>query len=86
MERRRKLRLGDKEFDAIEIPFQTGAEHWNEYLLNDGSVLKMKQVATQIFRLEGEYDGEGNPRYIVKSTNVLSVSASDDLMRKKGDE
>ena len=34
VERRRKERLPDgREVDTIEMPFQTGAEHWNEYVL-----------------------------------------------------
>ncbi len=77
MERRRKIRVGDNLVDAIEIGFQTGGEHWNEYLLNDGSVVRLKPVVTEVLRLEGQYDPEGNPVYIVKSASVVSVSASE---------
>lgn len=65
------------------MPFQTGGEHWNEYLVEDGSVLRVKLVATEIVRLDGQYDQEGNPIYMVNSTNVLAVSAPEDLMRKE---
>jgi hypothetical protein len=78
MERRRKIKLPDgRTVDAIEMPFQTGAEHWNEYLLHDGSVLKLKTVVTEVLKIEGEYDADGNPQYALKSTQIVSVSPSD---------
>ena len=66
------------------MPFQTGGEHWNEYLVDDGSVLRLKLVATEVIRLDGQFDQEGNPLYMVNSTNVLTVSAPEDLMHKEG--
>ncbi len=76
-QRRRKVRVGNDEVEALEMPFQNVAEHWNEYLLTDGSVLRLKSVVTEILRVEDHYDAEGNPQYLVKSAQVVSVSASD---------
>lgn len=86
MERRRKVNLNGQDYQAVEIPFQTGAEHWNEYLLNDGTVIKLRTVTSQVLRVEGEYDNDGNPRYVVKSTNVMAVSAPDKLRKPDGEE
>jgi hypothetical protein len=66
------------------MPFQTGGEHWNEYLLDDGTVLRMKLVVTEVVRLEGMYDLKGDPSYAVQSTNVTAVSAPDELRKKDG--
>jgi hypothetical protein len=78
MERRRKIPAADGSLlDAIEMPFQTGAEHWNEYLLHDGSVVRVKTVVTEVYRIEGKYDAEGNPQYVLKSTQIVSLSPSD---------
>ena len=76
-ELQRKVRLGDADVDALEMPYQNIAEHWNEYLLNDGSVLRLKSVVTNILKLVDRYDAEGNPQYLVKSAQIVSVSASD---------
>ena len=57
----------------------------NEYLVEDGSVLRVKLVATEVIRLDDQYDNEGNPIYVVNSTNVLAVSAPEALMRKEGE-
>ena len=49
MNRRTTVRLPDgRELPAIELGFQTGGEHWNEYMLDDGSVIKVKLVVTNV--------------------------------------
>ncbi len=76
--RQRKIPLGDGgSADATEMSFQTSAEHWNEYLLNDGSVVKLKTVVTDVLEMDGKFDAEGNPIYVIKSTQVVSVSPSE---------
>lgn len=82
MERRKKMIWQGREVQAIELSFQSGGEHWNEYLVDDGSVIKQKTVATEILRIEGEYDGEGNPLYVIKSASLVSVSAPDKLRKQ----
>lgn len=77
-----KLNLGGREVWGEVIPVQQAQEGWSQYLLADGSIVKMKVVVTDVFRVENEYDAEGNPIYYLKSTNVLSVNASEELRRK----
>lgn len=84
MNRRTKVRLPDgREVGALELGFQTSGEHWNEYLLDDGSVVRIKLIMTSVARVEGEFDPSGAPVYVAQSTNVMSVSPPDEL-RKKG--
>ncbi len=71
-----------RETDAVDVDFQIRKEDWNEYLLMDGSIVKMKLVVSGILRVQGEYDNEGNPVYIVRSQNVMAVKAPDSLRRK----
>ncbi len=83
VERKKKLDLpGMGEVEVTEIGFHASGEHWNEYLADDGSVIRIKLVATEVLRVDGQYDAEGNPAYFVKSTNVTNVSAPEDLRRK----
>jgi hypothetical protein len=65
-----------------EVEFQTRKEDWNEYQLMDGTVIKMKLVVSEIFRIEGVYDSEGNPAYRIKSANLPVVKSPDALKRK----
>ncbi len=83
MERKRKLKLPTgQEVDATVLSFQAGGEHWNEYLVDDGTVIRVKFVATEVLRLDGQYDAQDNPVYLVQSTNVMAVSSPDKLKRK----
>lgn len=81
---KRKIRLGPEgpEKEAQLIDVQQSNEHWNQYLLGDGTVIKMKLVATEVWRVDGEYDQDGNPMYVVKSSNVLTVNPPDELRKK----
>lgn len=65
------------------MPFQTGGEHWNEYLVDDGTVVRVKLVVTQIIRLDGEYDAQGDPLYSVQSTTVSSITAPEELRQSE---
>ena len=75
--------LGE-EAEATPVEINQTSENWNQYLLDDGSVLKIKLVATNVLRVEGKFDDEHNPVYLVKSTNIMSVKSPDNLKRKSG--
>lgn len=80
---KRKIQLGQEIVDATPLTFRSSGENWNEYLLGDGTVVRVKLVATEAFRIDGRYDNEGNPLYLVRSSNVMVVSAPPSL-RKNG--
>lgn len=82
---RRKISVGPgvPEKDAQLIEIQQSNEHWNQYLLGDGTVIKLKPVATEVWRIEGEWDNDGNPIYVIKSSNVVTVNPPDELRRPK---
>ena len=71
-----------REVEATVMPFQVGGEHWNEYVVDDGTIVKLKPVVTEIMRVDGHFDQNGDPVYVVQATNVLAVSAPDDLRKK----
>ena len=76
MERKRQIRTPTGDFvDATELGFRATGEHWSEYLLDDGTVARLKLVATNVYRLDGQRDAKGQPVYVIESTNVVSISA-----------
>ena len=84
--RKRKVRAPNGEMvEATELSFQNAREHWNEYLLDDGTIIKLKPVATEVFKLDGQYDPQGNPIYILQSTNVLVVNVPEEMKRPKAE-
>jgi hypothetical protein len=82
---KRQIPLPDGNFiEGTVVPFQTTGEHWNEYLLDDGTVLRIKLVAMEVVRADDQFDPQGNPLYFLQSQNVLAVNAPERL-RKGGD-
>jgi hypothetical protein len=81
VERKKRTTWDGREVQATEHLFRAAGEFWNEYLIDDGSVLRLKIVMTEVNRLEGEYDDEGQPVYAIKSVNAMSVSAPKHLRR-----
>jgi hypothetical protein len=77
-----KINFGNEVVEATPVDVNSASEYFNQYFLEDGTVLRMKLVATKAFRIDGRFDPEGNPVYFVQSTNVLSVDAPTGLKRK----
>ncbi len=82
MERTIKVPYEGKTVEGLDMDFKSIKEDWNEYQINDGTIVRMKVVVTNIAKVTDKYDNEGNPVYIVKSSNVLAISAPEKL--KKG--
>jgi hypothetical protein len=80
--RKKKINLGGSIVEGTEIGFRSSGEHWNEYLLDDGTVLRIKLVVSSVVLIDNMYDAEGEPVYYVRSTNVMGVSALEDLRRR----
>jgi hypothetical protein len=78
-----KINFQGHDVEATEVQFQTHKEDWNEYQLMDGTVIKIKTVMGEIFRIEGMYDSEGNPVYQVKTSNLLIVKSPDALKKSQ---
>lgn len=69
------------EVEATNVDFETMKEDWNEYKLEDGTVLRFKTVVSSIIRTENYDPMTGDPVYHVRSTNILRVKAPDELKR-----
>lgn len=77
-----KINFGNELVEATPVNVNQANEYFNQYFLEDGTVLKMKLVATKVFRIDDRYDQEGNPIYFVQSTNVLSVDSPSHLKKQ----
>ena len=58
MKEKKRMAWDGREVEATEHLFRAAGEFWNDYLVDDGSVLRLKIVMTEVNRLEGEYDDE----------------------------
>lgn len=75
-ETKRKLPLFGCEIDVSDVPIVDLTEYFNQYTLEDGSVIKVKGTATRVVRVDDHFLPDGSPIYIVYMTPVTSVQSS----------
>ena len=76
-----KINYRGQKVDGLDVRFKVGREDWNEYNLEDGTELRMRLIVSEIVMVPDQFDKEGNPVYVVKSSNLL-VAKSPDHLRK----
>jgi hypothetical protein len=64
------------------VAFETKGEQWSEYVLTDGSLMKLKTVLMDVVRLDDEYTAQGDPVYMFTAQQVLGVVPNPDLKKK----
>jgi len=66
---------------ASEVPIEESTERWTEVKLEDGTVFRIKPTVLSATRLEGHYDQEGNPFYLIKNAPVIALVQVPDHLR-----
>ena len=69
--------------DAVDIGINESSEKWSEFTLEDGTILRAKIVLLGAGRIDGEWDQEGNPVYVIKSHQVVTIVESPAELRRK---
>jgi hypothetical protein len=75
-EQRKTLSLLGSSVEVIDLPIKQAIEAFNEYTLEDGTVLKVKSVANSIVKIAGQTMPDGNPVFLVFTTPVINVVSS----------
>lgn len=75
MDEARKVRINvaDKSFVGERVKIVQATEPTSEIRLADGTLLRLRTVALKVTRLDDQWDNEGNPIYVVTSSNVMSA-------------
>jgi hypothetical protein len=73
-----------KEVDAVDVPITDSTERWNDYTLEDGTVVRSKLVAMGIARIDDQFDVDGNPIYLFKGSITQVLVSVPDKLKKKG--
>jgi hypothetical protein len=82
-ERRVQVPFMGKTVEGMEIPVEESTERWSELKLEDGTLIRVKQTVAQVIRIDGQYDAEGNPLYVVKSSPAIAIVHVDEGLRRK---
>ena len=85
-EQKRKMDILGAQMDVVDVPYSRADEKLSEYTLEDGSVLRVRNVATSILRIEGQFSPDGRPIYLVLTTPAVTVVSSKIVpaLKKKG--
>lgn len=75
-ETKKKLPMLGVELEVTDVPIAESSEPFSRYTLEDGTVVKVKNVATSIVRIDGQYLPDGRPVYFVFSSPVVDVESS----------
>ena len=78
-----KLNVGGKVVDAEKMDFSTLCDAWSSIRLEDGTVVKIKVVPSEVYQLPGVDSLTGAHQFLVKSSNVLSVEPPSNPSSKK---
>jgi len=69
----KKYNIAGVTLDVEEIKVVRRDEPYNEYELEDGSVIRVSNPVAVVYRVDAQKDAEGNPGYFVKNGTVLVV-------------
>lgn len=68
-----KMNIGGQTVEADTMSFSALEEPWARYKLDDGTIIKIKIVLSDVFKLPTPDPLTGLPQIVVKSGNVMSV-------------
>lgn len=69
--------------EATDVAVVESVERFSEIRLEDGTTLRIKPAIVQVFRADDRWDADGNPIYIVRSQNILSVLDTPKALMKR---
>ena len=77
------MTIGGNKVEAESMAVKPIEEPWSIYKLDDGSIIKLKLVVSDIFKLPNPDPVTGLPQFVVRSTNVVSVEPADVALSKR---
>jgi len=79
-----KIKHGPQEIEVDPVDIIKAEEPWSEYVLADGTRIKIKHVLGAVFRAKHVYTESDEPLYIARSQNVvMATEVPEDLKRKE---
>ena len=75
--------IGGDEVGGTDVSYNPIIESWNEYILEDGTTIRLKVIVKRVIRTEAR-NPDGTPVYFIQSQNVVDARIPENL--KKGPE
>jgi hypothetical protein len=78
-----KVNISGSLVDADSMEYTPIGEPWSSYRLTDGTIIKIKLVISDVFKLQTVDSLTGLPQYLIRSSNVVSVDPPDISLSKR---
>ncbi len=72
----KKIMFNNEEVVATKVNIIESVERFSQIRLDDGTIINIKASPQEVSRIENKFDHNGNPVYVVNSTNVVTVHSS----------
>jgi hypothetical protein len=79
-----KIKHGPQEIEVDPVEVIKAEEPWCEYVLADGTKIKVKHVLGAVFRAKEVYIDTEEPLYVVRSQNVVMATEVPEELKRKG--
>ncbi len=85
VERKTKIPLlgTNQVVDGFDVPVEESNERWSEFKLEDGTTFKIKMTVVSAVRVDGQFDAQGNPMYVMNMTPIMALVDVPERLRKK---
>jgi hypothetical protein len=74
---------GSGEVEGTEVMVEESTERWSEFKLEDGTIVRAKQMLTSCVRLDSEYDQDGRPLYVARGAPIITIVSVPESLQKK---
>ena len=81
-ESKRRVQTPQGVVEGIDVPIKEATEKWSEVTLADGTILRIKPNVLTVTRVDNQYDPEGNPMYVLMSSQMMTVTNVPAHLRK----
>ena len=62
-----------KTLEKYPVEIVSSREPWNIYKIAEtGEIIRVKLIVTDVFRVRGRYDADGEPYYVIQSGSLIS--------------
>lgn len=68
-----KVPYKGQQVDGDDVSFSVTSEDWNRYQLHDGTEIRIRLIVQDVIKIPGELDEQGNPAYVVRSSQIMVV-------------
>ena len=83
-ERKKKVKTNDgKLVDGTVVDIVESTERFSMVRLEDGTTLRTKLSVLEAIRIDGQWDKEDNPLYVIKQQNIVVIVESPENLKRK---